>query len=375
MPKRFRAFLSFANPDKALAEAMYHLFHLLGHRTFYAPIELPGVEIGSAEWRSSIVQAIKDSDVFIPIYSRRSVHRTWVIYESAVADSNDIPRVPVKTSSIATSAIEDLPSRRDFIFDLSDEGQLRKLFEQVCGRAVSTTGSACDHAVAVALTKERLSSEDGNALVKKILTLSRSRWVFVAGNTPSNEARLREEVPWFTTLDAYKDNLRKFVESLTEKLVKEQFSIMACPPVESVGLHVVNRAAELHARQGSDKTFDYEIGGIYPFNTDLSNIRLSTHALTRWKKHTLAFRRMYLASQEWLVLIGGNQGTRDEFEAAKDCDTKIFPVPCFGGTALKVFNELKGERPFPCSGCSHAGCEFEAQCIDKIVNYLKSNID
>ncbi len=127
--KRFAAFISFAEPDKELAELIRDLFYSIDTPVYTAPSELP--EAGTPEWRQAIIRAIRESSAFVPIYTRHSLRRPWVLYESGVADAFKLPRFPALVSSISKQGIADLPSRDAFIYDLWNDESIANLLTNV----------------------------------------------------------------------------------------------------------------------------------------------------------------------------------------------------------------------------------------------------
>ena len=85
----------------------------------------------------------------------------------------------------------------------------------------------------------------------------------------------------------------------------------------------------------------------------------------------MEFRKSYLRDQEWLLTIGGSEGTMEEYTAAKDCKVKVLPIPCFGGSSLDNWKKIKAATGCPCKGCQHNPKACMDTCIKEIVSYLK----
>lgn len=358
--KQFTAFLSFADPDRPLVKALNDLFWQLREPTYFAPIELPAT--GSPAWREKILEGVQSSCCFVPIYTRHSISRKWVLYESGVADSIGLPRFPAKVSGIGISDIEDLPNPSALVYDLSDREGLVQLLINVC---LSKGGD-----------RSRVEADvhrvvDRSTHAREILNLAKVRWVFVAGNTPNDESTLRADLKWYTNKADYEARLRKFAVSLAGSLLGDGFSIAACPQVGSVGLHVINTTADLLSSKAFSDPVDYRISGIYPIDRDAREINLSENAKKQWVAHIMSFRRSYLDDQEWLILIGGNQGTIDEYTGAKECGVKVFAVPCFGGSARAIWRNEPRDPGDPCTSCEKKDGACSPECIRKITGYLK----
>jgi hypothetical protein len=359
--KQFTAFLSFADPDRPLVKAIHDLFWEMREPTYFAPVELPAT--GSTGWREKILEGIRNSYSFVPIYTRHSINRKWVLYESGVADCIGLPRFPAKDASTAVSDIEDLPSPSALVYDLSIEESLTQLLINVCH---SKGGDRSKIKASVHALVNRSSH------VRAILNLSRVRWVFVAGNTPLREPSLRTNLSWYTNRAEYISRLKNFTVALTTSLLENGFSIAACPQVNSLGLQVINTAADLLVSKTYSDPVDYKIGGIYPIDRKARKIKLSETAKKQWVSHIMSFRRSYLDDQEWLVVIGGNQGTSDEYAAAKECGVRVHAIPCFGGSALTIWRNEELDPDSPCVICDSKDGLCGEEGAGRIARFLKN---
>ncbi len=86
--------------------------------------------------------------------------------------------------------------------------------------------------------------------------------------------------------------------------------------------------------------------------------------------HIVLFRKTYLANQEWLIAIGGNLGTQEEYEAARDCGVKVVSIPCFGGTAASTATSAVDGMLAPCKTCTKRDGMCSQQTIEEIVASL-----
>jgi hypothetical protein len=360
--KQFTAFLSFADPDREIVGALHDLFWHMREPTYFAPSELP--RTGSPAWREEIIKGIHRSYCFVPIYTRHSIQRPWVLYESGVADSIDLPRFPARVSGLDVSEVDYLPSPGAYVYSLFDKDSLADLLISVC----ACKGGNKDKIIADA---HRVVETSGFA--DKIVKLSKTRWVFIAGNVPSDQAALQSQISWFSTMEDYTAQLQTFVARLTQTLLANGFSVAACPQVSAVGLQVINTAVDSMATETFAQPVDYRISGIYPIDREARKSILSETAKRQWLAHIMEFRKSYLDDQEWLLTIGGNQGTAEEYAAAKDCKLKILPIPCFGGTSKRIWQDEPGARCGPCQTCNQTPRDCGAACIGAIVAFLKRN--
>jgi hypothetical protein len=356
----YAAFLSFADPDRELVEAIHDLFSLMDVNTFFAPKALP--EAGSPAWRNAIIKGIHQSRYFIPIYSRHSINRPWVLYESGLADSIGLPRFPARVAGVDISEIEYLPNPGAQVYSLFDKKSLVDLIVNIC----ATKGSNKSEIAAKAHNVVNTSEFTG-----RIINLSKIRWVFIAGNVPNDETILRSQVPHFTSMQDYTTRLETFVDKLTEHLLGAGFSVAACLQVPSVGFQVIKSAANLLETKKYTQHVDYRISGTYPIDRDARQASLSVTAKQKWLSHIMDFRKSYLKDQEWLLTIGGSQGTMEEYMAARQCRVKVLSVPCFGGSSHNIWETNEAARGGPCKECQHNTGTCTDDRIKEIVSYLK----
>ena len=354
-------FLSFADPDRELARELSQLFALVKEYAYFATEDLG--RAGTPEWRKEIIRQIKKSHSFLPIYTRHSIGRPWVLYESGVADSVGLKRFAARVSNVLPAEIDYLPGGSVLYFDLSTEEGIVALVTSVCKQK---GGDKSEIAARV-----RRECQDNADLVKRIVAMAKTRWAFIAGNTPRGIEQPGSGVQWYTTEADYKVRLKDFSESLTEALLSNGFSIAACPQVRSVGMHVTHKALSCLDTKDYSDPVEFRISGIFPIDREARELALSETAKKKWLDHILSFRKTYLVDQEWLILIGGNEGTLEEFEAASQCGVKTFAVPCFGGTALQIFNLRDTCRTEPCTGCKKRDGHCGGETIAHIVSCLK----
>jgi hypothetical protein len=178
--------------------------------------------------------------------------------------------------------------------------------------------------------------------------------------------------------------MREFVKQLTSNLLRAGISITACPQVETVGKVALLAAEAFVSQQEKNESAgtaasDYEIGGIYPIDHKLRDLPLSIAAKSKWREHLMNFRKSYLEKQEWLILVGGSHGTKEECEAANSLNKerkakiKIYPIPCFGGTAAKIFVSLRKASVShldPCLRCKKR--QYPCRNLDAIVEKIRS---
>ena len=361
--KHYAAFLSFASPDTELVTCLRALLRQLKKDAFFSPQSLQELAKTKTEgWRRKIIAAVHDSECFVPIYTRHSLRREWVLYESGVADAYKLHRLPARAASVSPSEIEDLPSPGAFVYNLSDKDHLARLITNIC------VHDGDDEAVVKPTVYKLVHS---SPLADEILKLAQTRWVFIAGNYPDNAASPNSGINWFTNREQYLERLKNFCVTLTEVLLDEGFSVSACPQVDAVGMHVIDRAVSYLDNIQHPAHVDFAIGGIHPIDREAREKGLSETARRKWHDHIMEFRKSYLANQEWIILIGGNEGTKEEHEAAKKSKVKVLTIPCFGGIASTLPSNKADMIKGACAHCIERQGLCDLKDIQNIVSVLK----
>jgi hypothetical protein len=333
----FDVFVSFAESDRELALKLVALFKAVQMKAFFAPVELP--KNSPEDWEKGILEkGLKKSRCFVPIFTKTSINRKWVLFEAGAAAALKLPIFATRVEGIEDREIREFPyATRLQNFKLFSPDSLRELLV-----AVATSKCKPEH---LEQKREQIRGkwddlfENRRELINKFLCEARKRWIFIAGNIPT-EISIDK-----TILD---EQIQLFVKHLTINLLRSGFNLSACPQVQPVG-GVVLRNAETFMAEKDSCTMggcevDYEIAGIHPIDknpnfTDLSNKK----AINRWHNHLLLYRRSYLENKDWLIVLGGNDGTKDEFDVVHSInesklhhDIKVCFIPCFGGTAKKL---------------------------------------
>lgn len=378
-PKKYSAFLSYAEPDLDLAEALYNLLRSLLENPFFAARTLQ--RVGGKEWRQTVVDGIAQSATFVAIYTRKSIRRPWVLFESGVAEAHGVLRLPARTASVSISNIE--PIGKDVpVYDLSDKDSLLELLSLIfASQRQNDTGDA-RHKIKRVI--EQLGEQ--NRFFKRVIDLSKDRWIFVAGNTPTEKDI--EELIWCKKhgdsvkeqLDHVSNELANYTKTLSTALFENGFNVMSCPQVPLVGRQTALSYME-YLKFPPPEISHYRIGGLYPIDRDLRKAiggtaefmetfiegDLGKELDEEWARHLMEFRLSYLAEMEWLILLGGSVGTREEHLAGMEIDTKPCPIPFFGGTALKIWKVMNSDnRPF-----SDWTPDREVGSVEDVIKYIE----
>lgn len=332
--KKYIAFLSYADTDKELAKAISRLFQSLKEEVFFASESLDRRD-GGVEWRKSLINAIKRSHCFIPIYTRHSIRRPWIMFESGAAEAYGLKRFPARVAGVALEDIESI-GKDVQVYRLHELESLTQLCINVC---LAKPGNCSEDFIRSTLP-EIIKK---NRYAKSILELSKIRWIFIAGNQPQEIDSQISFLPHFRSKLQYLDELQKYVEALTLELIKEGFGIASCPQVDAVGRVVSTKYFQYTTENPKEKAH-YRIGGFYLRESP----ELEGKMQELWWQQISKFRKSYLKDVDRLVVIGGGSGTQQEYQAALELGIKIALVPFFGGTAYQLWfnSNIDRRRPY-----------------------------
>lgn len=362
--KRYTAFISYAHADVKLAEYLKSLFTFMGHQAYFAPVALK--EDAGEEFSSKVVEGISQSHCIVPIYTRNSLDRRWVMYELGVADAIGLPRFPVRVAQVSPEEAN-LPGKDVQIFKLFNRDDLIDLFTNAICLRDNPTG---DRYLKVQIKESVTGWLATRSETDKIIKMAETRWIFIAGSLPEI-LRLgdTEQAGRIKTELDFNKRVGDFLSKMTVSLLEAGFSLTSCPQVQNVG-KIVTGEAIAWTSQCREKTNRYRIGGIYPIDRDLRQLDIDDVFKAVWKEHLLEFRKRYMESHEWLIIIGGNEGTHEEYLAAREMHVNVFPLPCFGGIGQYLWNKYSDLRRPPCTRCSHQDGSCSGKDISNIIQEL-----
>jgi hypothetical protein len=328
---RYAAFFSFADPDRPLVSRLHALFEELDHKTYFAPQNLP--KAGSPRWRSEILRGLEASRCFIPIYTRHALKRPWVLFESGMAHALELVRFPARVSNVSIRDINEEPADDDLVFDLGDRESLKDLVVNVC---VLARKASRDH-----VERKLGPIIDRSPHAKAILRLARARWVFIAGNIPRGRFRNPKMNPGYRSRE-YAARLHIFAEDLTIALLDAGFKVASCPQVDAVGGVAARAASRWVAEHDAAGQEPYQIGGLHPIDMFVRLGKMDEPVREHMRKFLRQYRKSYLTGKEWLVVLGGSEGTTEECDVARELKMRIMAFPCFGGAGRAAWD--KGAR-------------------------------
>ncbi|MBI5094145.1 MAG: toll/interleukin-1 receptor domain-containing protein [Candidatus Hydrogenedentes bacterium] len=328
-------FISFAQPDKDLANKLRALLTAVDLTWYFAPEDLPRSD---GDWEENILKdGLKESRYFLPILTRESLHRSWVLFEAGAAAALKLPFLITHVHGIDEKEINFFPhGAKPFHFKLYEKPALKQLILKI---GEGRFRSERDRQAFVANVNDVFARQPN--VIEEVLCRARRRWVFIAGNHP----RVRSK-------RVISD---KFIRLLSAKLIEAGFNISACPQVEPVGKVALETAAKWVASgQRCPLTgckIDYEIAGLYPLDRELRTGGIhAPDIINRWQDKLLEFRRSYLTDKDWLIVIGGNEGSEEEFDAVRALNAggkqriKVCFVTCFGGAAQELSRQFASNK-------------------------------
>lgn len=363
MPKRLRkeyaVFLSFADPDRELATALHDLFNGLDLKAHFAPRDLPAQ--GSPDWRAAILAALRESACFLPLITRHSLRRPWVLFESGAAEAFGLKSFPSRVSGIRSQDTLVIPKAKErYLFDLADREGVKNLVLNIYR----------EYRGAAALDRNRKTIElavHGNDNTNRVLLLAARRSVFIAGSLPADRSlldrmRIQEE------RDIKGNEVLEWIsKKITRRLLNDGFYVASCPEVPCVGYAVSAVANKWLA--DADEPLDserYSIGGLYPVDRQRRESKMSEREKLQWRKLFLQYRESYLKNHEWLLVLGGNEGTTEEIVAAERLRTiRICSVPSLGGAGLDFFHRADAKGPL-----DERDSSWNVDVEDRLFRYL-----
>lgn len=322
-------FVSFADSDREIAIKLRELFRIVNLSAYVAPVDLP--RVGEPRWRTEIAKAIKDSAVFLPVFTKRSVNRRWVMYELGVADCAGKKVFATRTANISCEEIQSLPGVIDpWVYDLS---QKQALCDVLLNVAVEAGRSREQIQKLVETMVERAPEAES------VMKAARTRWVFIAGSRP-------RESPTFSSLRSDTDSgaspekvLEQISRELSLALLRSGFSVSACPEVPHVGVAAAQAVTSWLTLEGGDVE-RFRIRGMYPIDRTLRDTVREERHRSLIQRMIDEYRQSYLPDVEAMIVLGGNEGTEEEINAGIRLGVKIFCIPQIGGTAERMYNKL-----------------------------------
>ncbi|HUQ59074.1 TIR domain-containing protein [Lentzea sp.] len=113
-------FLSYATPDKALAQDVFAWLTSAGHTVFFDRDHRRGIELGE-DWKHRLYRELRHVDAVVSLVSPDYIASTWCTAEVAIADARGCRILPLRT----TAAAHPLLDRQQYA-DLDDPARARE---------------------------------------------------------------------------------------------------------------------------------------------------------------------------------------------------------------------------------------------------------
>lgn len=312
------------------------------YEVYYAPINLSR-SFGTSSTDSEIISHIKKAKVFIVFYTPNAVFSRWVHFETGVALSRgkNLRIIPfIKYDIDASSLIGNIPR-----VSMEDPDSIRKLLYKM----FSESGNQKDVKLEWINSYKRDMAELHYALkTKRVYIVGSKALAQNTNNAPTNEdshseqSKPEDDELWNT------DRANRFVRNITEGLIATGVKLASFPNVPTIGNVVANLCLQ------HEYADNYEIAGLYSFDDSVVKVDLPKQI---FKDTILRYRKAYLEHMDVQIIIGGNINTQNEYEATSEVKSlQVIPIPCFGGTAYRIFEEMKklknwSKYEHPCMGC------------------------
>ena len=345
--KKDIAFISYSSDDKKLSEDISLLLSSArNHLNLNGEIVMDKY-IQSEEWRKEILESISNSDWFIPIFTKNSINSPWVNFEVGIAKAKGVKVSPIISRTIRAEQITCCDSQA---LCLDNDENINIFLAKVFNFKKGSDKSELDNFIAQ------------SPIVQRVKNRFLERWVYIIGSMPNN---IEDKEVWINRSE-------KFISELTKKLLDEKYYITSFPLVKCVGETVVNKVID-------EKKIDhYSIAGLYEIDNELKNFskNMSKNKQKEWDSILTKFRKTYLKDQDFIIVVGGNENTREELYAAKNEHIHFIPIPCLYGTAEDHWSETRNNKKQQC--LNHSLCQDYKKCtedcnkIDEIISLMRA---
>lgn len=353
------------------------------YEVFFSPISLQNIKSTSKEWNNGLISALEKTDCFISFVTPNTIYSKWANYEYGFISSRkpmpniillnnnekvDLDRAIIgKIQKTHIGRMERTENKEyvlpindiiDFILEVFKDNRKKgvrkdKLKEELYDWCQK-------HCIKISDTDDFASSP-----FHSFVYCFNTRLVYIVGNRPqvSND---ESSYQWSSC------DISNFVDVITRKITGKHIHVASSPKVMDVGEVVANAAIN-----SEDGYKAYDIIGLYKTEHALPESRgLDDTHKEIWRNVITKHRKEYLKRVDCYIIIGGNANTIDEYNAAIDYPhILIMPLPCFGGTSRRIFNEnieSLSKNKFPCCNCKDKYCQKFNGCakIDAIIAQL-----
>lgn len=355
--KGMKIFLSHSAKDKEVALLFKEMFEDFGQKydpttEVFMSSEISSDQVKTGNWKKDFEENLKKSSKLVVLVTPNSLHSVWVTYEIgyAIARGIEITPVVIRGATPEKFLLNERSAQK-----MEREEDVIKLLSLIF-KDIARTGPARDGLI-------RPWCDNHKKKVKEMLVSCEERCVYFVGSKPSSEPDKNKWNQHFVD---------RFLSELTYSLLEKGYKVSSFPAVDDVG-----KIVWMTAMKDKKNLKMYEISGLYGFDevpTDKDGKPFKIDKST-WKETLDGFRKLYLANKSSMIIMGGNDHTKDEYEVATQIDNlEIFPIPCMGGTGEEIFHEKERDiiwtKQFdhPCLNCK--GDIDECKRIEQFVERL-----
>lgn len=345
-------FLSHSSKDEALAKSIFDLLNRFInenrlsslYEVFYSPRSLKEEDDNRIDWKVALPNAIEKSSVVIVLWTNNSINNRWVNYEIGIATA-------MKKNIVAVG-----------IKGLNYDNIIPNQVQVLCMENKEDIKLMLKHTFRYSKTDQTVevwsSSINVNSAIDSLIRETKRKCVYFVGSKQNNWNKETENM------------VEKFVEELSNKLLREGFKLASYPAVKHVGMTVAKTSLKF--------LDSYEIAGLYKFDETVGKLANKWHGdIVAWNKTMERFRDFYLDNKHCMVIIGGGENTENEYKVAQSKGIQIFPIPCFGGFGEILFRRLSKEYVrqnynHPCLGCNNQNKQCD--CINNFLTRFETYI-
>lgn len=352
-----KIFISHSQRDKEVAKRFKEVFDNFGtswmpnstNVDVFLSSDISIEQRKTDQWKVNFEKNLEESSVFVILISPKSLNSRWVQYETGYVSAKNASRttdekIRIYQIGIGGVAEEECLLSDTYVKNIEDHESIIKI---------------CTDIFEVSPVLARGWYKINRQVVEDLLIRCTERCVYFVGSIPKDVSDSDKE-EWKSFAGNFLKNLTKeLLAPKNEELrrLKLRFKVASFPSVDEVGKKVFITAISNNC---ADK---YEVAGLYGFDKKPDDKDLEKLDEKTWKETLNKYRELYLRNKSSMIVIGGNNHTKDEYEVAQKLGhIEIFPIPCMGGFGKEQFEQdkQKDEWKFekfdhPCRACYESG--------------------
>ncbi len=350
-----KIFISHSQQDKDVAIRFKNIFE--DFSIYWMPQTIDNVSVflssklsndqrqSSDQWQENFEKHLRESDVVVILITPKSINSRWVQYETGYAMALGKPIYQIAIRGVTP---EKILLYRNYIHIIKTGNDIKEL----CAHIFRVPDKLTEGWYMVN------SNEMG-----ELINLCNERCVYIVGSTPLSES---DNSKWKNP-----DFVNDFLERLTQGLLKKGSRVSSYPTVKEVGEKVY------YAAKAINELDLYEISGLYNFDGPLKTSKDDIIEQKTWIDYLSKFREHYLENKDCMIILGGNNHTREECEVAEKLGyIELFPIPCTGGFAAEKYDELSKKWWWtkfnhPCKDCYQEGNYKNCNNCTQIENFVQ----